>query len=88
MPSVEKLEEVVEQEGKPLSFRWRGNRFRVSEVLDSWTEDVGSWWPIQNREKRRYFRVHAEQYRTRVTVELYAAEKQDQVSWLLANYFD
>lgn len=85
---VEPLEEVIEQEGRPLSFHWRGQRFRVSELLDSWTVEVDSWWNLRKREKRRYFRVHAEQYRTRITAELYAAEKQDKISWLLSNFFE
>ena len=88
MPVAEPLENVIEQEGRPLSFQWRGQRFRVSEFLDSWTEDVDSSWKLRKREKRRYFRVHAEQYRTRITAELYAAEKQNEVSWLLSNFFE
>lgn len=82
----ETLDEVIEQEGKPLSFRWRGERFRVSEVLDSWTEDAQRWWRLSEPEKRRYFRVHAEQYRTRITAELYQAEQQDNASWVLSGF--
>jgi hypothetical protein len=39
----EQLEEVQVAERGPVTFRWRGRRYRVESVLGHWYEDE-SWW--------------------------------------------
>lgn len=31
---------------KPISFVWRGGRYRIIEVLDNWRE-AGRWWELR-----------------------------------------
>ena len=89
MRVVEEPLQVDASDGKPLSFEWRGTRFRVSHVLDTWTTQERRGWVAKKLEKRRHFRVHADhQYRCRVTAELYAAERGEKIDWVLSAVYD
>ncbi len=35
--------EVVSRGGRPVSFRWRGRRYAIRTILETW-KDTGRWW--------------------------------------------
>jgi len=44
---------------RPVTFVWRGRRYRVERVLRTWVTQTG-WWDERLRTDRRYYRVRAE----------------------------
>lgn len=58
-----------ERSGAPLAFTWRGRRYAIDQLLDSWRE-AGEWWAARRNgsgpnghgpvmRDREYFRVLA-----------------------------
>lgn len=48
---------MLGRERQPLLFTWRGQQYRVREVLDTW-RDIGAWW--EGEAEREYWRVETE----------------------------
>ncbi len=42
----------------PLAFVWRGCRYEIDQLLDTWRE-AGEWWDRARAREREYFRVLA-----------------------------
>ncbi|CAN5685515.1 hypothetical protein BH18ACT15_BH18ACT15_02160 [soil metagenome] len=42
----------------PLAFAWRGCRYEIDQLLDTWRE-AGEWWDRARAHEREYFRVLA-----------------------------
>jgi Domain of unknown function (DUF6504) len=42
----------------PLGFAWRGRRYEIDQLLDTWRE-AGEWWDRGRAREREYFRVLA-----------------------------
>ncbi|MEW6622541.1 MAG: DUF6504 family protein [Bacillota bacterium] len=34
---------VTEKTGTPITFTWRGQNYKIAQVVDKW-KDTGSWW--------------------------------------------
>ena len=44
---------------RPVAFVWRGRRYRVERLLETWIVETG-WWKDEGRVNRSYWRVRAE----------------------------
>lgn len=88
MRAVDEQMEVTVTDGQPESFRWCGQLFQISEVLHTWSVDEGGWWIFKKPVKRRFYRVHAEGYRSRITAELCSPEGDKESDWVLAAVYE
>jgi hypothetical protein len=43
---------------EPVAFTWRGTRYRVTEILDTW-EEAGRWWEQEPPATSWRVRVHS-----------------------------
>jgi hypothetical protein len=48
-----------EGQRRPIAFVWRGRRYRVERLLETWIVETG-WWKDEGRLSRSYWRVRAE----------------------------
>jgi len=46
--------DVVQEEGRPASFSWRGQTHRVAQITQQWRVDV-DWW--RGRRWRTYYKL-------------------------------
>ncbi len=88
MRVVEEPTEVILTDGRPQAFRWSGQTFKISEVLHTWITQQDGFWIFRKPVKRRYYRVHAQGFRQRITAELCAPEGGDESSWMVAAVYD
>lgn len=88
MRAVDEPTEVTVADGHPESFRWDGQLFQVSEVLHTWSAEEGGWWIFKKPVKRRFYRVHAQGFRSRITAELCVPDGQTESDWMLAAVYE
>lgn len=88
MRVVEEPTEVTVANGRPQSFSWSGQSFKISEILHTWIAQQKGFRPFRKPAKRRFYRVHAQGFRNRVTAELCVPENGDESGWMVAAVYD